>query len=107
MRRFTQTFVLAIQGPKQYYVHNDIFRYQDMFFSEEEEGGVSNVEGGIGEAGEREAKEGNRSEQEEDEHTQQLSVPPVDGPQPPLITAQPIPPMYYATPPQPHVSLME
>lgn len=28
MRRFTQTFVLAAQSPKQYYVHNDIFRYQ-------------------------------------------------------------------------------
>ncbi|CAB0014985.1 unnamed protein product [Nesidiocoris tenuis] len=29
MRRFTQTFVLASQNPKKYYVHNDIFRYQD------------------------------------------------------------------------------
>lgn len=28
MRRFTQTFVLGAQSPKQYYVHNDIFRYQ-------------------------------------------------------------------------------
>lgn len=28
MRRFTQTFVLAAQTPKKYYVHNDIFRYQ-------------------------------------------------------------------------------
>ncbi|KAG8223393.1 hypothetical protein J437_LFUL002638 [Ladona fulva] len=28
MRRFTQTFVLAPQSPKKYYVHNDIFRYQ-------------------------------------------------------------------------------
>ena len=28
MRRFMQTFVLAPQTPKQYYVHNDIFRYQ-------------------------------------------------------------------------------
>lgn len=24
-----QTFVLAPQSPKKYYVHNDIFRYQD------------------------------------------------------------------------------
>lgn len=31
MRRFTQTFVLACQSPKKYYVHNDIFRYQDMY----------------------------------------------------------------------------
>ncbi|KAJ8670755.1 hypothetical protein QAD02_002014 [Eretmocerus hayati] len=30
MRRFTQTFVLAPQAPKKYYVHNDIFRYQDF-----------------------------------------------------------------------------
>uniref|UniRef100_A0A1A9X5N9 Rasputin n=1 Tax=Glossina brevipalpis TaxID=37001 RepID=A0A1A9X5N9_9MUSC len=35
MRRFTQTFVLALQSPKKYYVHNDIFRYQD-FYSDEE-----------------------------------------------------------------------
>lgn len=33
MRRFTQTFVLAAQSPKKYYVHNDIFRYQVMHFS--------------------------------------------------------------------------
>uniref|UniRef100_A0A182PT50 NTF2 domain-containing protein n=1 Tax=Anopheles epiroticus TaxID=199890 RepID=A0A182PT50_9DIPT len=31
MRRFTQTFVLAAQSPKKYYVHNDIFRYQDVY----------------------------------------------------------------------------
>ncbi|CAG2059528.1 unnamed protein product [Timema podura] len=36
MRRFTQTFVLAAQSPLKYYVHNDIFRYQDMIFSDEE-----------------------------------------------------------------------
>ena len=29
-----QTFVLAPQGSKKYYVHNDIFRYQDEVFSE-------------------------------------------------------------------------
>ncbi|XP_046667523.1 ras GTPase-activating protein-binding protein 1 isoform X1 [Homalodisca vitripennis] len=36
MRRFTQTFVLGAQSPKQYYVHNDIFRYQDLVFGDEE-----------------------------------------------------------------------
>lgn len=30
MRRFMQTFVLAPQSEKKYYVHNDIFRYQDQ-----------------------------------------------------------------------------
>uniref|UniRef100_W8B608 Ras GTPase-activating protein-binding protein 2 n=1 Tax=Ceratitis capitata TaxID=7213 RepID=W8B608_CERCA len=35
MRRFTQTFVLASQSPKKYYVHNDIFRYQDMYSDED------------------------------------------------------------------------
>lgn len=35
MRRFTQTFVLAAQSPKNYYVHNDIFRYQDYYFEDE------------------------------------------------------------------------
>ncbi|XP_041968827.1 ras GTPase-activating protein-binding protein 2 [Aricia agestis] len=39
MRRFTQTFVLAAQSPKKYYVHNDIFRYQDFVFSDEEGSG--------------------------------------------------------------------
>lgn len=36
MRRFSQTFVLGTQSPKKYYVHNDIFRYQDMLQSDEE-----------------------------------------------------------------------
>ena len=27
-----QTFVLVPQSPKKYYVHNDIFRYQDEVF---------------------------------------------------------------------------
>ncbi|KAH8382756.1 hypothetical protein KR009_005128 [Drosophila setifemur] len=38
MRRFTQTFVLAAQSPKKYYVHNDIFRYQDMYIEDEQDG---------------------------------------------------------------------
>ncbi|XP_054257405.1 ras GTPase-activating protein-binding protein 1-like isoform X2 [Macrosteles quadrilineatus] len=36
MRRFTQTFVLGAQSPKQYYVHNDIFRYQDLVFGDDD-----------------------------------------------------------------------
>jgi len=36
MRRFVQTFVLAPQSPKKYYVHNDIFRYQDEVFTDSE-----------------------------------------------------------------------
>jgi hypothetical protein len=31
MRRFVQTFVLAPQSAKKYYVHSDIFRYQDVY----------------------------------------------------------------------------
>ncbi|XP_028170492.1 ras GTPase-activating protein-binding protein 2-like, partial [Ostrinia furnacalis] len=45
MRRFTQTFVLAAQSPKKYYVHNDIFRYQDIVFSDEEGSGSGRSEG--------------------------------------------------------------
>ena len=30
MRRFMQTFVLMPQAENKYYVHNDIFRYQDQ-----------------------------------------------------------------------------
>ena len=29
MRAFVQTFVLAPESPKKYYVRNDFFRYQD------------------------------------------------------------------------------
>ena len=37
MRRFMQTFVLAPQSPKKYYVHNDIFRYQDEVFNDDQD----------------------------------------------------------------------
>lgn len=36
MRRFMQTFVLAPQTPKRYYVRNDIFHYQDEVFCDDE-----------------------------------------------------------------------
>ncbi len=36
MRAFVQTFVLAPKSPKKYYVHNDIFRYQDEDLAESE-----------------------------------------------------------------------
>uniref|UniRef100_A0A2M4A345 Putative mediator of rna polymerase ii transcription subunit 26 n=1 Tax=Anopheles triannulatus TaxID=58253 RepID=A0A2M4A345_9DIPT len=39
MRRFTQTFVLAAQSPKKYYVHNDIFRYQDIYADDDADDG--------------------------------------------------------------------
>jgi len=114
MRRFTQTFVLAVQAPKTYYVHNDIFRYQDLIFPDEDEADVSG--GDSGESGEREVEEIGRSEPEEDEHqtqAQQLSTPTQAAEQqaqPPLIPTQQPPlqqqqPMYYAAPPQPHVSI--
>ncbi|XP_063704111.1 ras GTPase-activating protein-binding protein 2 [Culicoides brevitarsis] len=45
MRRFTQTFVLAAQSPKKYYVHNDIFRYQDLYSEDDvEENGRSEAD---------------------------------------------------------------
>ena len=37
MRRFFQTFVLAPRSPTNYYVRNDIFRYQDEVFVDEED----------------------------------------------------------------------
>jgi len=43
MRRFVQTFVLAPQSPKKYYVHNDIFRYQDEVFTDGESEGTSTL----------------------------------------------------------------
>jgi len=51
MRRFMQTFVLAPQSPKKYYVHNDIFRYQDEVFNDGEDtlGANTSTEDPIGE----------------------------------------------------------
>lgn len=46
MRRFMQTFVLAPQSPKKYYVHNDIFRYQDEVFHDNDSD-LENIEEGI------------------------------------------------------------
>ncbi|XP_015923331.1 ras GTPase-activating protein-binding protein 2 [Parasteatoda tepidariorum] len=43
MRRFMQTFVLVPQSPKKYYVRNDIFRYQDEVFSEDDNGEIDNA----------------------------------------------------------------
>lgn len=43
MRRFVQTFVLALQSAKKYYVRNDIFRYQDDVFFYEEDGADERV----------------------------------------------------------------
>lgn len=37
MRRFLQTFVLAPLGHNKFYVRNDIFRYQDEIFPDEDE----------------------------------------------------------------------
>jgi hypothetical protein len=37
MRRFLQTFVLALQSPTKYYVRNDIFRYQDEIFLDDDD----------------------------------------------------------------------
>ena len=45
MRRFMQTFVLAPQSPKKYYVHNDIFRYQDEVFHDDSD--IENQEEGL------------------------------------------------------------
>lgn len=48
MRRFMQTFVLVEQEPRKYYVHNDIFRYQDEVFENDgqESNEIHSVEAG-------------------------------------------------------------
>lgn len=117
MRRFTQTFVLAAQAPKKYYVHNDIFRYQDLGFPDEEEGDVESGDAGIGDSvGEREPEEGVRSEPEEDEQSNQgHQLPPATAPPepqgPPSLIPTQQPPLqqhvYYAPPPQQPVSYMK
>jgi len=47
MRRFMQTFVLAPQTPKRYYVRNDIFHYQDEVFCDDELEPENAVETGV------------------------------------------------------------
>ncbi|XP_065372099.1 ras GTPase-activating protein-binding protein 2 [Calliphora vicina] len=74
MRRFTQTFVLAAQSPKKYYVHNDIFRYQDLYSDEEVDGE-------------------SRSENDDD-HEQQLVPQPLQGGQ--VVIATPAAPVVQA-----------
>lgn len=57
MRRFMQTFVLAPQTPKKYYVYNDIFRYQDEVFNEDY----------VVESVEDSGKEADKEDEDEDE----------------------------------------
>ncbi|KAH3695991.1 hypothetical protein DPMN_083452 [Dreissena polymorpha] len=51
MRRFMQTFVLAPQSPKKYYVHNDIFRYQNEVFHDNDTD-IENIEDALDSEGE-------------------------------------------------------
>ena len=47
MRPFVQTFILALESPKKYYVRNDIFRYQiydEDFVSETDDANEAQVE---------------------------------------------------------------
>ncbi|KAL7306289.1 hypothetical protein TKK_0001720 [Trichogramma kaykai] len=110
MRRFTQTFVLAAQGPTKYYVHNDIFRYQDFGYGDEEEEEEVENDANVNETVEREEDvENTRQEAEKDD--QQNQIPQIATKisndqigqnqlqqQPPQLTQQQ--PMYYAIPPQ-------
>ncbi|XP_058810284.1 ras GTPase-activating protein-binding protein 2 [Phymastichus coffea] len=78
MRRFTQTFVLAAQAPKKYYVHNDIFRYQDYGYTDEEDEEIEGESNTNENANERESEvENTRPENEEEDQqseTQQLTT---------------------------------
>lgn len=72
MRRFTQTFVLASQSPKKYYVHNDIFRYQDYYSEDEiEENGRSELE-----EDPQEVETQQQQQQQQVEQQQVISQPP-------------------------------
>ncbi|XP_070544772.1 ras GTPase-activating protein-binding protein 2-like [Ptychodera flava] len=72
MRRFMQTFVLAPQSPKKYYVHNDIFRYQDEVFNDEDE---------------PDNQEGSPVESEGEAEEVLLDSPPVEAVQDPTVTS--------------------
>lgn len=111
MRRFTQTFVLAAQAPTKYYVHNDIFRYQDFGYADDEEEELEG-EGNTSESVERENEVENvrEVEKEEQQNQAQQLVPKIASveqhsqtqqqQQLPQITQQQI---YYAMPPQQQV----
>lgn len=101
MRRFTQTFVLAALAPKAYYVHNDIFRYQDLGIYDEEEN-----EPGQSESSEREIDDV-RSENDDDcvsvvQMTNVQTLTEQQGQHPSILqTQQPnITHVYYPPPPQ-------
>ncbi|XP_011505491.1 PREDICTED: ras GTPase-activating protein-binding protein 2 isoform X2 [Ceratosolen solmsi marchali] len=108
MRRFTQTFVLAAQAPKKYYVHNDIFRYQDFGYGDEEE--ELEGESNINENAEREGEvENTRAEVEDEDHqneAQQLATKIVNTEQHSQAQQQQVAPMtqqqqvYYTMPSQ-------
>ena len=76
MRRFMQTFVLAPKNIKNYYVINDIFRYQDEVFDETTE----DTSTGITEDQIREMKEKSRVTVQEAAAKERASapVPPVE-----------------------------
>ena len=118
MRRFTQTFVLAAQAPTKYYVHNDIFRYQDFGYTDEEEEELE-AEGNINESSERESEVENvKVEVDKDDQqnqTQQLSgkldnvvqhsqTPQQQQQLPPMTQQQQI---YYTMPPQQQVKFLD
>jgi len=75
MRRFMQTFVLAPQSPKKYYVHNDIFRYQDEVFNDGEDtlGANISTEGQIGDL-----KDINQSQESNNAPIKQIIEPKVE-----------------------------
>lgn len=110
MRRFTQTFVLAAQAPKKYYVHNDIFRYQDYGYTDEEDEeleGESNINENINEReGEVENSRVDNEESDRQNESQQLAtkisnidlLSPTQQQAPSMIQHQQ--PLYYTMPPQ-------
>eukprot|EP00057_Strongylocentrotus_purpuratus_P013090 XP_011667564.1 PREDICTED: ras GTPase-activating protein-binding protein 2 isoform X1 [Strongylocentrotus purpuratus] len=97
MRRFMQTFVLAPQAAKKYFVRNDIFRYQDEVFQDDETESEPDLPIEIVDS------DGIREEISLVEQQQRIATPepqviiPKDPPQPQQVT-----PSYYE--PQPPVS---
>lgn len=81
MRRFMQTFVLAPQSPKKYYVHNDIFRYQDEVFDDPDSStGANTTEDQIREIKEMNAEVVKQQQQQPPPPVVETGKPPVDVP---------------------------
>uniref|UniRef100_A0AAY4EP10 GTPase activating protein (SH3 domain) binding protein 1 n=1 Tax=Denticeps clupeoides TaxID=299321 RepID=A0AAY4EP10_9TELE len=94
MRKFMQTFVLAPEGTvaNKFYVHNDIFRYQDEIFGDSESEPPEESEEDVEELEERGASPDVAQDEPTALYEQTPCVEPVEGPVEEVVVVTPEPP---------------